>query len=418
MGIYSIYTNIKSASHIEDDAPNISITDFASLLADVSSSLLSAQKSLLGLGKKNKLNYREISLLDNDFFDLISSSIGMSRTTLYGIDTHIASNIPVFTASQNPVAYIEELTRKPPILADKEHVLLSFATNGDGSTGRNFVFHDRPFYINMDRIAIKIVDERVDVRYLYSVLHDMKVTYGFNHAHKANRHNLVAVRVAIPTDENGRFCLTFQQELADTFMIVEQTKAEICSLRQLLSDVNVVIESDEFSMEYFALPMLFETSKGFAKYTKKYGNIHSGQYPVYSASSQTPLTHLDTYDYDGRYITWATNGFAGTILILDGRFSINGDRGILLPKDDRTDLDFDYMKFILEPIFREMAKGRRGDNGEDEFTKLYPSMLEDVMIPVPVDQDKHISLEAQKSIAKNILRFSNARKKPLKNLIH
>ena len=60
------------------------------------------------------------------------------------------------------------------------------------------------------------------------------------------------------------------------------------------------------------------------------------------------------------------------------------------------------MKFILEPIFRELAKGRRGDNGEDEFTKLYPSMLEDVMIPVPVDHDKHISLEAQKSIAKKI----------------
>lgn len=26
-----------------------------------------------------------------------------------------------------------------------------------------------------------------------------------------------------------------------------------------------------------------------------------------------------------RYMTWSTNGFAGTILILDGKFSINGD---------------------------------------------------------------------------------------------
>lgn len=44
-------------------------------------------------------------------------------------------------------------------------------------------------------------------------------------------------------------------------------------------------------------------------------------------------------------MTWSTNGFAGTILILDGKFSVNGDRGILVPKNGRQDLDFDYMKF-------------------------------------------------------------------------
>ncbi len=74
------------------------------------------------------------------------------------------------------------------------------------------------------------------------------------------------------------------------------------------------------------------------------------------------------------------------------------------------------MKFVLEPIFREMAKGRRGDNGEDEFTKLYPSMLEDVMIPVPVDHDKHISLEAQKSIAKKYLTIQQCQQEAVKKL--
>lgn len=102
-------------------------------------------------------------------------------------------------------------------------------------------------------------------------------------------------------------------------------------------------------------------------------------------------------------MTWSTNGFAGTILILDGKFSINGDRGILVPKDNRTDLDFDYIKFTLEPIFRELAKGRKGDNGEDEFTKLYPSMISDVMIPMPIDSNGDIDLSAQKQIAAKYL---------------
>lgn len=66
-------------------------------------------------------------------------------------------------------------------------------------------------------------------------------------------------------------------------------------------------------------------------------------------------------------------------------------------------MDFDYIKFTLEPIFRELAKGRKGDNGEDEFTKLYPSMISDVMIPMPIDSNGDIDLSAQKQIAAKYL---------------
>ena len=121
------------------------------------------------------------------------------------------------------------------------------------------------------------------------------------------------------------------------------------------------------------------------------------------------LTYIDTFDYDGKYMTWSTNGFAGTILVLDGKFSINGDRGVLIPKDGRTDIDLDYMKFTLEPLFRDLAKGRKGDNGEDEFTKLYPSMLNDIMIPVPVDEHGSIDLCAQKEIATKYLAIERSK---------
>ena len=111
-----------------------------------------------------------------------------------------------------------------------------------------------------------------------------------------------------------------------------------------------------------------------------------------------------------------TNGFAGTILILDGKFSVNGDRGILVPKNGRQDLDFDYMKFTLEPIFRELAKGRKGDNGEDEFTKLYPSMLSDIMVPIPVDSKGNISLSLQKEIAQKFISVQNSQKENIDKL--
>jgi hypothetical protein len=61
------------------------------------------------------------------------------------------------------------------------------------------------------------------------------------------------------------------------------------------------------------------------------------------------------------------------------------------------------MKFTLEPIFRELAKGRKGDNGEDKFTKLYPSMISEIMISVPIDVNGNIDLLAQKQIAAKYL---------------
>ena len=68
-------------------------------------------------------------------------------------------------------------------------------------------------------------------------------------------------------------------------------------------------------------------------------------------------------------MTWATNGFAGYIKIIDGKFSINADRGLLKPKV--KNLSIKYIKYLLEPLLRDMAKGRKGDKGKDEFTKVY-----------------------------------------------
>lgn len=210
--------------------------------------------------------------------------------------------------------------------------------------------------------------------------------------------------IEIPIDDQtGEFDIKTQKHIAHSVFEMQNVKNILIEKRNAVESINVAIEDLNFVYRQYTLSELFVTEKGLSKYTKKYGNAHPGKYPVYSASSQKPLTYLNTFDYDGRYMTWSTNGFAGTILILDGKFSINGDRGILIPKDNRKDLDFDYMKFTLEPIFRELAKGRKGDNGEDEFTKLYPSMISEIMISVPIDANGNIDLLAQKQIAAKYL---------------
>jgi hypothetical protein len=39
--------------------------------------------------------------------------------------------------------------------------------------------------------------------------------------------------------------------------------------------------------------------------------------------------HIDTHNYSGKFLTWATNGFAGYVKVISGEFSINADRALL-----------------------------------------------------------------------------------------
>lgn len=53
----------------------------------------------------------------------------------------------------------------------------------------------------------------------------------------------------------------------------------------------------------------------------------------------------------------------------------------------------------MEPIFRELKKGRQGDNGENEYTSLPPLMIQSVKFVVPVDRNGELWLEKQIEIA-------------------
>lgn len=382
---------------IRDEESSVTIESFASMLGDASNVLLECQDLISSLESGKKKPCKQIYLTDEQYFQFLSGEqLGKTKSELIKLPQ---GDIPVYTANKEPILCISKLS-KSPIEASLECPIISFANDGDGSAGRNFVFHTVPFYINASRTAIKVIDSTILPEYLLSQIIDMKEKYGFNYSFKANKNNLSAVSIKIPVEEEtGLFDIQEQKSIVNAVFEINSVQNTLIEKRDYINTVSVLIEDLNYKYRSFPLSELFILEKGLSKYTKKYCNTHCGEYPVYSASSQKPLAYLDTFDYNGRYITWSTNGFAGTMLILDEKFSINGDRGILIPKDSREDLDFDYIKFVLEPIFRDIAKGRKGDNGEDEFTKLYPSMISEIMIPVPIDTNGNIDLSAQKQIA-------------------
>ncbi len=183
------------------------------------------------------------------------------------------------------------------------------------------------------------------------------------------------------------------------------------SMKGLQEEIKEISEKKKPDISYksFVIKNLFDLEKGFSKYTKNYGNQNKGAYPVYSASNIAPLTHINSFDFNGEYLTWATNGFAGYIKVISDKFSINGDRGLLKPK--QKNINIKYVKYKLEPILRELAKGRKGEKGENEFTKVYPSMISDIKIDFPVDNNGEISTDIQNEIVEEFVFIEKIKEK-------
>ena len=392
------------------ESKTIGVNDFRVLLADTINTLSELDEPLAEVEKKNDEGLQFLEIPITQVFDIVR---GDGKYTRSYVHEHTGEH-PLYSGNTfGPFAQIDSYDYNVPAL--------TWAI--DGLAGYMMI-HRSPFSATNHRGILLLKDTNIDLEYakytLEPIFRELKKgrqgDNGENEYTSLPPFMIQSVKFAIPVDHDGEPWLEKQKEIAAGYVTLEQTKETVVEQIANLSQVSVVPNCDEYAIEYLPLSELFDTIKGKSKYTKKYGNLHSGPYPVYSASSQGTLTHLDTYDYDGRYMTWSTNGFAGTILILNGKFSINGDRGILVPKNGRQDLDFDYMKFTLEPIFRELAKGRKGDNGEDEFTKLYPSMLSDIMVPIPVDGKGNISLLLQKEIAQKFISVQNSQKEIIEKL--
>lgn len=105
------------------------------------------------------------------------------------------------------------------------------------------------------------------------------------------------------------------------------------------------------------------------------------------------------------------------MMIHDESFSATNHRAVLLPRKDMVEkIDLKYMKYILEPLFRASKKGREGDNGENEYTTLPPFMVADIMVPVPVDSQDNINLDAQKEIAAKYLAIEQSKDEVISKL--
>lgn len=373
---------------IEEEKP-VAITVFSDIVNDISDNLKEFSSILKEVAekKKQKTNLKELKLSDTNYFEL---TIGkrVLKKDIY----NSKGLIPIFSANV-----------KEPIGFHSNSIIQDFNSNFvlwgiDGDFEFNVVGKNKPFYPTDHCGVIRIKNDEILPEYLMLQLEKCKKHYGFDRGLRSSIKNMKEVVINIPFNSKDNIDREKQIEVIEKYQFIIELKESIETYKEQINKLTIEIDSlVDFDLAEFKLKDLFYIEKGIAKYTRKYGNQNKGEYPVYSASNNSPLTYINSFDYDGKYLTWATNGFAGYMMLIDGKFSINGDRGLLKPKSNNISISF--IKNILEPQLRSLAKGRKGEKGEDEFTKVYPSMIENITIPVPVAKNNAPDIKAQMKIA-------------------
>lgn len=143
-----------------------------------------------------------------------------------------------------------------------------------------------------------------------------------------------------------------------------------------------------------AVWMLFELGRGRV-ISHEYIAENEGPYPIYSSQTADDgvMGSIDTYDFDGEYLTWTTDGAkAGTVFRRKGKFNCTNVCGTLRPLTQSIDLD--YAQFALDMATDFFVR-------HDINPKLMNGVMSKIRIPYP-------PLEEQQEIGRQIMGIEDA----------
>ena len=146
-------------------------------------------------------------------------------------------------------------------------------------------------------------------------------------------------------------------------------------------------------VEYKELKDLCIISRGKV-ISKDYIRDNSGDFPVYSSQTENEgnLGNISTYDYDGEYLTWTTDGAnAGTVFYRNTKFNVTNVCGLLKVKVEKITSKFLYYFLVIKaPEYVNRGMGN---------PKLMSNVMEKIKVPVP-------PLEVQDEIVRVLDNFS------------
>lgn len=112
--------------------------------------------------------------------------------------------------------------------------------------------------------------------------------------------------------------------------------------------------------------------------SKDYINNNQGNFPVYSSQTENngELGYISTYDFDGEYLTWTTDGAnAGSVFYRTGKFSITNVCGLIKISD--TNILTRFLYFVLYVEAKKHVNYGMGN------PKLMSNVMAKIKVPLP-----------------------------------
>ena len=326
-----------------------------------------------------------------EIFDFsISTNSGLTKAF---VNSH-KGTVPVYGASQNlsipSYGYIQDGLDGIKYFDD------CLTYNKDGASGLVF-FRTGHFTISEKVVPLVFFDDirsQLDCDYIKYAIENESRKREYTFSNKATKVTFKNIKIKIPVCDDGTFDLSKQISLAERYKEIERKRLALIDRINELKSISVLLpEGTNIKWTHEELKNIFsEVQRGNSKFTKSYCRDHEGDYPVYSADNKKPLATMNSYDYDGEYLTISINGLAGKVTILNEKFSTTADRVVCIPNEN---IDIRYIMHVAEPILRNKTKGRKGDLGKNEFTKLTPDMIKNTKIPIPITEDGIYDLKKQ-----------------------
>ena len=276
-----------------------------------------------------------------------------------------------------------------PFLIKGGDILIAMSGATTGKIG--YYNYEVDSYLNQRVGKFVPIKDKLSTRFLYHILRN-KTEYLYVLAGGGAQPNLSSTKLMdsleIPVPP-----LPIQEEIVRILDHFTELTAELQAELQARQEQyeyyrNKLLTFDEESVTWMKMSEICNLQRGKV-YSKEYLRDNQGIYSVYSSQTinNGELGRISTYDFDGTYLTWTTDGaYAGTIFKRKGKFSITNVCGIISMKSDLVTMDFLYYWLSLKA--KEYVYSGMGN------PKLMSNQVEKILVPIPAlsEQQRIVSI--------------------------
>lgn len=289
---------------------------------------------------------------------------------------HLSSGyIPVY-GTGGVMGYVDTYSyRKPTVLIPRKGSIT------------NIFYLDKPFW-NVDTIYYTEIDTaQIIPRFFYYVIKNIDLEKLDTGSGRPSLTKTILDKIKIPLPP-----FAVQEEIVkilDTFKELEaELEGELESRKNQYQYYKEKLVKFENDVTIKTIGEICQINRGKV-ISKDYLRDNAGDYPVFSSQTTDDgiFGRISTYDYDGEYLTWTTDGAnAGSIFYRNGKFNITNVCGLLRVRDVNVNIKF--LLYALSNVSKKHVSAGMGNH------KIMSNVMEKIKVPIPKlsEQERIVSI--------------------------